>query len=323
MQYKIARPSRFSDRFNRWAIHRGFPALAWLAPRAPRWFLFAGARAIIGVVMTLHGKPRRAIAANLARVLGEDPRSRRVRRATWQMIFHLAYYWADLFRFAQLPAAAMTRLLARDEGSERLFAARHQGRPVILLTAHLGNWELGGVILRNQRLPVSVVYVPDEFDDAERFRSLLRGSVEEIPIRPQETFASLPVLRALKEGRIVAMQGDRDFNDRGWPVDFFGAPAKFPPGPFHLARMTGAVVLPTFVAYAPDHRFEIEVDAPIEVDPQGDRDEAVRRALTEWVRVLESAVRRWPTQWYTFYDFWAPSAPRAATDAPALAATPQ
>ena len=109
MQWKIDRPSKLSDGLNRWAIRRGFPALAWLAPRAPRWLLFAGARAVIGVVMFLHSKPKRAIARNFARVLGAPAGSRRVRRAARQMLYHLAYYWVDLFRFAQLPPSACAR----------------------------------------------------------------------------------------------------------------------------------------------------------------------------------------------------------------------
>jgi len=320
VQWKIDRPSKLSDGLNRWAIRRGFPALAWLAPRAPRWLLFAGARAVIGVVMFLHSKPKQAIARNFARVLGAPPGSRRVRRAVRQMLYHLAYYWVDLFRFAQLPAERLREQVVGGSLNdlEPLRAGLAAGKRQILITAHLGNWELGAVMAGQAHLPVSIVYVPDEFGEAEFFRSLLRqlGRVDEIPIRPEDRFASLPVLRAFSEGRIVALQGDRDFRDNGMTLPFFGAEASFPIGPFHLARMTGAALVPTFIAYAPDHRFEIEIGEPIEVERSADRDGDVRRALERWVAVLERAVARWPTQWYTFYDFWpqgeaAPGAPAA------------
>jgi KDO2-lipid IV(A) lauroyltransferase len=308
VQWKIARSGRLSEAFNRWAIRRGFPALARLAPRLPRWFLHAGARRVIDVVMFLHARPKRAIARNLARVLGEPPGSRRVRRAVREMSHHLAYYWTDLFRFAQLPPERLRRLVVGGGGHELapLERLRAAGRRVILLTGHLGNWELGSVLAGQAGLPLSVVYVPDEFREAEEYRSFLRGrgDVEEIPIRPEERFASLPVLRAFERGRVVAMQGDRDWNDRGEPAPFFGAPARFPLGPFLLARMTGAVLVPVFIAYAPDRRFEIEVGEPIELERTEDRENDARRALARWLLVLEAAVRRWPTQWYTFYDFW-------------------
>jgi lauroyl/myristoyl acyltransferase len=308
VQWKIPRTSGLSERFNRWAIRRGFPVLAWLAPRAPRRFLLAGARRVIDFVMFLHRRPKRAIARNLARVLDEPVDSPRVRRAVREMLHHFAYYWVDLFRFAQLPAERLRSVIVDADLADLgpVVRARAAGRRVMLLTAHLGNWELGSVLAGQVGLPLSVVYVRDAFADAERFRSHLRGfgDIAEIPIRPEDRFASLPVLRAFEQGRIVALQGDRDFNDRGVEAPFFGAPASFPLGPFLLARMTGAVLMPAFIAYSRDLRFEIEMGDPIEVERTADRDADARRALARWLEVLERAVRRWPTQWYTFYDFW-------------------
>jgi KDO2-lipid IV(A) lauroyltransferase len=328
MQWKITRSSHLSERFNRWAVARGFPTLAWLAPRAPRWFLHGGARVVIAVVMFLHSRPRRAIARNLARVLGAPEGSRRVRRAVSQMLFHFAVYWVDLFRFAQLPPE---RLREQVEGGtlatlEPLRQAIAAGRRTILITAHLGNWELGAVMAGQAHLPVSVVYVPDEFGEAEYFRSLLRtlGRVEEIPIRPGDQFASLPVLRAFAQGRIVALQGDRDFRENGAPLPFFGAPVTFPVGPFLLARMTGATLLPCFIVYTERRRFKVELGETIEVARSDDRERDVHQALERWVAVLEAAVRRWPTQWYTFYDFWPEpdGVPAAAAPAPETAPPP-
>lgn len=315
MQWKIARSSRLSERFNRWAIRRGFPLLAWLAPRAPRRLLLAGASAVIDFVMFLHAKPKAAIARNLARILGAPADSPPVRRAVREMLHHFAWYWVDLFRFPQLPPERLLELVVDGDTSDLdpVVRARAAGRRVVLLTAHLGNWELGSVLAGRIGLPLAVVYVRDAFAEAERFRSRLRGSgdIEEIAIRPEERLAALPVLRAFEQGRVVALQGDRDFNDRGVPGDFFGAPASFPLGPFLLARMTGALLMPVFIAYAPDRRFEIELGEPIEVERTADREADARHALERWLPVLEAAVRRWPTQWYTFYDFWPqPEAPR-------------
>ncbi len=308
MQKKIPRSGAFSERLNRWAIRRGFPILAWIAPRAPRWFLFVNARWIIAVVFFFHSRPKRAIARNFARVLGAPPGSAAVRRATHAMLFHLAYYWVDLFRFPQLPRERLSQLIvggderALDPLRERLA----RGERLLVMTAHLGNWELGAVMLGQADIPLAIIYVPDEFEQAEHFRSTMRklSNVSEIPLSPDDSFASLAVLRAFAEGRAVALQGDRDFREAGIELPFFGAKTRFPTGPFHLARMTGAVLLPTFIAYAPDLRFEVEHGAAIKVARTADRDDDVRQAMTIWVATLEEAVRRWPTQWYTFYDFW-------------------
>jgi KDO2-lipid IV(A) lauroyltransferase len=307
----MERPSRISDRFNHWALKHGFPALLKVAPRLSRRANHLGARLVIGAVMGLYRSPHAAVDRNLARILGEPADSLRVRAARWRMFHLFGRAWVDLFRFAQLDAASSAAQVSELAGQEHLDAARARGKGVILLTAHLGCWELGGVFLRQLNLPLSVVYVPDAFADVESARRTLRraSGVDEIPIQPQDSLASLPVLRALRENRVVAMQGDRDFNDRGEWFDFFGAAAPFPTGPFHLARMTGAALVPCFIAYSGDGKFTLDLEPMITVESTAHREADVRAAMQRWLPTLENALRRWPLQWFTFYDFWGKPAP--------------
>jgi KDO2-lipid IV(A) lauroyltransferase len=275
----------------------------------------------MAVVFFFHRKPRPAIARNLARVLGRPAGSREVRRGVDRMIRHFAYYWADLFRFAQLPPERLRELIVGGDvrAIDPLRRRRDAGERVLLLTAHLGNWELGAVMLGGADLPLSVIYVRDEFEQAELFRSQLRRAVDiqEIPLDPRDRFSSLPILRAFSAGRLVALQGDRDFNEASEPVTLFGATTRMPTGPFLLARMTGARLFPTFIAYADDHRFEVSLEDPIEVERTDDREGDVRRAMARWAVVLEAAIRRWPTQWYNFHDVWPQEESAAAVGAPA------
>lgn len=306
MQWKLPQRSRFAARFHEWAMRRGFPLLRWLAPRLPRWVLFAGGRLVMAAVFAVYRAPLAEIEKNLARVLDEPAGSRRVKHARRRMVHNLAYYWVDLFRYSQLPYERVKELVADVRGEERMREIAGEGRGVVLITAHLGNWELGGCFMRELGLPLSVVYVRDQSPTAEAFRGLFRGLIEmeEIAIEPGTQFSSLPVLRALSAGKVVAVQGDRDTGERGVPVPFFGAPAPFPLGPMLLARITGAVLVPVFVVYDEKYRFEIEFGEPIDPGLERDRDAAVRGALEAWVAALESAVSRWPDQWYSFFDYW-------------------
>ena len=154
MQWKIARSSRLSDRFNRWAMRRGFPLLAWLAPRAPRWCAVRR-RALDHLAghVSCYAKPKRAIARNLARVMRRPPGSRRGARGGAADALPLRLL---LGRPLPLRAARRRKRPApRSKGGglasiSTLRAARRRRR-VILLTAHLGNWELGGVLARAGR----------------------------------------------------------------------------------------------------------------------------------------------------------------------------
>ena len=326
MQYLIPEPSRIADRLHRWAIRRGFPKLAEVAPRWPRWFAQWLARGVIFLVMAVYPRPKRQVRKTLARVIGKGEGSWPVRRAASAMFRHLAFYWLDLFRFAQLPAEAALAVCDEVEGLATLNAAFAEGKGVVLLTGHLGNWELGGVVLGRDRLPISVVYVKDKFEGAESYRSFLRrqADIEEIAIEPHASWSSLPVLRALRAGRVVAMQGDRDFDGRGIAAPFFGVKVRFPRGPFLVALLTGAPIVPAFITYTPRFRFAGRFAEPIRVVPTGDREGDLDLAVQRWAAILEDEVRRHPDQWYTFYDYFAEHGePAPERELPAPAAAPQ
>ena len=160
--------------------------------------------------------------------------------------------------------------------------------------------------LAEVRQPIHVVLVPDIFPGVERARRRLhaRAGVTEIPI-DNSPVPTLAVLRALESNAIVAMQGDRDFNNTGVPVSFFGKEAYFPRGPMRMAMATGAKVLPAFILRRPDGRYRAVIEEPLEIDRGGgDRDAALKRNLERYVAILERYVRANPEQWYCFYPFW-------------------
>lgn len=304
-QYFLPSKTRIADRLHRWAIRRWFPVCMRVATRWPRWYRLFSSRWVIFLVFLVYPRPKRLIRRNLARLMGLPPGSWRVRRGAASMIQHFGIYWADLFAFSQLPeeAQAYTESVT---GKRHLDDAVASGKGAVLLTAHLGNWELGGVLLGAQSLPISIVHIKDAFADVDSHRKLLRGDrVEEIPIQPGTGLSSLPVLRALRAGRLVAMQGDRDFDGRGIPASFCGETVRFPRGPFVVALLTGTPILPVFVTYTEDYRFEVIFGEPIRVASSADRERDLGEAVARWAAVLEAQVRRVPTQWYTFYDYFA------------------
>jgi lauroyl/myristoyl acyltransferase len=108
----------------------------------------------------------------------------------------------------------------------------------------------------------------------------------------------------LRDNAIVAVQGDRDFNNTGVAIPFFGREAFFPRGPLLLAMASGATVLPAFIVRLPDGRYRAIVEDPLPIETGDDRDAALRRNLERYVRLLERYVREYPDQWYCFYPFW-------------------
>ena len=306
-------------------LYFGFwiPALVWASTWWPLGLMYWMCRWLVMLPFNLvRPKYLRAVKANCARILALPPDHKDVRRVAWRMTFEHAYHWVDFFRWSQLPVEQLIANVAAVHGEEHFHAARASGRGTLLLTAHMGNPEVGAGGLGRQLETVHVLYWRDRFATAEEFRTRmrLRANVHGIPV-DASPYSVIPALRVLQDGGIVAAHGDRDFNDQGWSVSFFGANAPFPPGPFLLAAKAHALIVPTFFLTRPDRRFEVIYEPPIEVEADGPLEQRAREAMRGWVGMLERQVRATPHQWYTFYPFWPqsgahPSEPTEAADTP-------
>lgn len=240
------------------------------------------------------------VEGNAARIRpGAGPAER---RALARDVFrHFAMCFSDLV-VANRRAWETERMLAGVESPQHLEAALARERGVVLLTAHLGNWELAGRLgMAATRRPVHVVMEPE--GDA-RLEALLAGHAEPggalRVLRRRHPTDVLPLVAALRRRELVAMQGDRALGTAAdTPTRFFGAPAAFPLGPFVLARATGATVLPVFCVLEPDRRYRLVLGAPMTVEARGEAD-----ALRRWVEALERMVGTHPEQWFNFFDCW-------------------
>ena len=261
---------------------------------------------IANAFMELRPKYLEAILGNTAQVLGLRPSHPQVDRVARDMVRQHARAWVDFFFYGQRPPEEALAQFASIEGLEHMDAAMAEGGGVILLTAHAGNYELGGLLLKARNLKIHAVYKPDRFEAVERLREGLRaqGGVVGIPV-DGIGFSTLPLVKLLREGRLVGMQGDRDFSLNGVPMPFFGREVPFPRGPWELAAMTGAPIVTSFFYTDEDRRFHARFSAPIHVlGERGGRMAAIETGMRAYVADLEALIRQHPSQWYCFYPFW-------------------
>jgi lauroyl/myristoyl acyltransferase len=304
VQEKMASRSRVVRAVASATSHVWFPASLLFARSLPRRVGTPLARGVGGAYFRFRPKYLKAVQANLSVILGEAPDSEPVRRAAGEMVRGHSSAWFDFLAFASRPQES-AMLVESVVGFSRLVEGRLKGKGVLLVTAHLGNWEIGGLMLAQVKQPIHVVLVPDMFSGVESVRRRLhaRAGVTEIPV-DRSFVPTLSVLRALDDNAVVAMQGDRDFDNSGVAVPFFGREAYFPRGPLRVAMATGATVLPAFIMRVPDGRYRAIIEEPLEIERAADRDAALARNLARYVAVLERYVRAYPEQWYCFYPFW-------------------
>ncbi|HLE60091.1 MAG TPA: lysophospholipid acyltransferase family protein [Thermoanaerobaculaceae bacterium] len=306
MQFKMAGSPRILQTFYRLYFGFWIPTLVWASIRWPLGLMYWMARNLVMLPFNIvRPKYLRAVKGNYSRILGLPADHPEVRRLAWEMGYQHAYHWIDFFRWSQLSPEQFEANIEAIEGEQHFQAARASKRGTLFLTAHMGNPEAGAVGLGTHFEPVHVLYWRDRFATAEEFRTRmrLRGNVHGIPV-DASPFSVVPALRVLENGGIVAAHGDRDFSGQGWPVQFFGATAKFPPGPFMLAARSGALVLPTFFLLTPQRRFHVIYEEPVSVSGNGDVEARALAAMQGWAAILERRIREFPQQWYCFYPFW-------------------
>ena len=169
------------------------------------------------------------------------------------------------------------------------------GRPAILLTAHLGNWELAAAA--GAMLGIRLYVIALDHADP-RIAAIFRSRREARGLTVMSVKSAAKDLALVLEAASVGIAGDRDFTGQGMPVDFFGVPTKVPSAYAGLAASRGIPVIPAFCVRGQDGKYHLESESAI-VATADDRDGAadiVRRSI----RIFEKHIEKYPEQWYRF-----------------------
>jgi lauroyl/myristoyl acyltransferase len=192
-----------------------------------------------------------------------------------------------------------------DEDARILDSCRRNGRGFLLVTGHVGNWEMGAVTLRRHGLTPAVVGQPELDPNVQQMRLALRRrlGVESIDIGSSMATA-FHVRQAVDGGRAVALLVDRAYPEDRVLVPFFGRPTAFLRSPALLARFCNCVILPGFFVRLRDGSYRNEWGEPLSADPGVSPEQDAQRIMGRVAKDLEGVVRRHPTQWFNFYRFW-------------------
>lgn len=273
----------------------------FLALALPLKFSYFMADLIGGVYCRFSSNDREAVIANLRVVLGDTITDKKLSKTARGVFKNFAKYLVDFFRFTRIDKEYIDRYIGL-EGLERVDAALTRGKGAILLSAHIGNWELGAAALSLSGYPISAVVLTHQNKKINDFftRQRMRGKM-----RPIEIGATLRACyRTLKGNGLLALLGDRDFTKNGLRIEFFGKIALIPKGPAVFAYREGAAILPTFMVREPDDTFRLFIDEPIYADPRKDEASAIAGLMKQYLASIESCVRKYPSQWYIFRDLW-------------------
>lgn len=245
-------------------------------------------------------KGRAAVRENLRTVFvfeGIEPSKRLLAGCSRKTFQNFGKYLADFIRFRKLTEKQIREFVSIS-GQEQLETLRKSKRGAIVLTAHYGNWELGGALIAAMGFKVHAVVRPVASAPLERLYTFFRmqRGMDVIHL----AHASTGIIRALKRNEVVAMVGDRDFTGNGHPHSMMGRETSLPRGAAWFAHRLQLPILFGGVHRAPDDTYILRL-APLLEPADYPTEEALQRRITE---LMEETILRDPCQWYIFNPFW-------------------
>ncbi|MFK4058042.1 lysophospholipid acyltransferase family protein [Brevundimonas sp. NPDC046655] len=187
-------------------------------------------------------------------------------------------------------------------GLERLHAVRDGGKPVVLISGHLANFEVMAAVIMAAGVPCQVTYraANNPYVDA-----LIRQSRERYGIKlfAPKGDGTRELMAGMKRGESIALLVDQKYN-QGPEVEFFGQPVNASPGAARLALKFGTVMQPLSVTRLPGVRFRVTAHEPIAVPDTGDKAADVLAGIQAVNRFVEDRVREHPVDWFWVHKRW-------------------
>jgi len=231
---------------------------------------------------------------NLRAALPEGTGEKEIRRQTDAVLQNFSAYWVDLAYSRRLTDEFIQRN-ADVKGLEYLEQALSRKKGVILVSAHLGNWELGAMLMSRLGYPVHALALKHKDEGVNRIFSQRRRRHHLKIIYVGNILRG--AFGVLRKNEILALNGDRLYSGEGIRVSFMGRDVDFPAGFSRISLHTGAATLPAFFTYEAGGRYRMEIEKPL-----GATDE---KAMTqEFAERAQARIRQYPAQWLLFEPFW-------------------
>ncbi|MGA7672840.1 MAG: lysophospholipid acyltransferase family protein [Nitrolancea sp.] len=274
---------------------------AFLTPILPAWFGYGLCRFLAAIFYLVKVPTRSQVIENLRHVEPDRSWIRYQYDAVKVFITVNANYY-DMLRLRTVDQDVFHELLTV-HGKEHLDQALKDGKGVVILSAHLGNFSVVG------KYPASIgirsAIIAERVQPSGLFNFMVRlRSATGVDILPPGREAIPPILRLLRSNGALLVAGDRDVSHQGMDVEFFGETASLPAGPALLAMRSGAALIPAYTVRTSARRSAVYIHPPLELVRSHDREADLRTNVQIMARALEKMIAHDPTQWGVLQRVW-------------------
>lgn len=270
----------------------------------PRWLFPPFTFFWGGLFYLLLTDTRRAVRSNLRVVTGGND----VEQLVFSTFRMFAHNWCDEMLTMRLKGEKLQRMIERRNSSVPLDKALTAGTGAILVSLHLGNWELGGLCLADLGYKINVLTFREQDEKVNELREEVRRErgIRYIYVDRHDSspLAVIEAVNALRRNEILCLLGERDGSSHTIRLDFFGQPTDLPVGAAYLALATGAPVIPVFVPMENGKYLTLMDEAIYFRGGHGERSRVIKEGMEQLVALFERAISKYPDQWYNLYDYW-------------------
>lgn len=225
-------------------------------------------------------------------------------RDTHRIMLNFGRVLVDRAWLGLRPGAALD---GRLEGQKELLALVGEGRGVVLLTAHLGNWQTAMAHITGLQVPINSLMHYSEEAVAKHYFDLGKKAMPFKIINSAGFMGGMvEATAALQRGEVVTIMGDRYAGGPFAEVEFLGSKVRLPAAAYSLAAATSSPVAVLLAAKTGRRRYSLKLWAIFRPEPS-DRENR-RRDMAQWAQrfagAMEGYLRQYPYQWYNFFDFW-------------------
>ena len=246
-------------------------------------------------------RDRRAVRNNLRIILNTNAE---LTRETREVFRNFGGYLVDFFRLGKKLDRDFIDRYVKIENLAYINDALKSNKGAIFVSAHIGNWELGGMII-STFFPVTAVALPHKERQVNNLFNAQRQAHGITVVAP--SVAVRRCMEALKANQLIALIADRDFGAHGVEMNFLGRRALIPKGPAIFSMKTGAPIIPCFFIRNADDTFSLFIEKPIfpaKVSDGTIEEEALVDLIKQYLKKVEEKIYQYPTQWLMFREFW-------------------
>lgn len=225
----------------------------------------------------------------------------------WQVAKHIFYFSATILDRVYFLTDQFYRFEIKVNGIEHIEAQQASGKGAILLGAHLGSFELLRALAIQNKMPFKILMYQDHNAMITKVFNSLNSDIASSVINLASENAMLEMNESLTAGTMIGMLGDRYVeNDKRLNCEILGENVEFPSGPITLATITKVPVFFFCGVYCGKNKYEIHIEKISEATQlsRSERAGYVQRTTQKYVERIEFYLKKYPYNWFNFYDFW-------------------